>query len=276
MPTVLEKPITNSRPGLTTTVPLSRPRPIEPGKGQTPHPSLEQHSLPRSIVLHLLPGAALFGFVLVAAALGMPAILALLVGIALVIVPLELGYLLYQGKRRSGRWSVWEVIDYRDPLPARRIALWTVPLVAWFIVMLFLSVAVFDERIADGLFSWIPSRSRVRVRRGRQHVRTLGPVRRLRGRVRNQRHPRTGGRGALLPRPSAAPDRPLRPRGARAECRALLPLPLLDAVAEHRPDPRAAPLDLHGLAKAQPGVVDGRPHFGELHLPSPSARSCYR
>jgi membrane protease YdiL (CAAX protease family) len=118
--------------------------------------SPEQHSLPRSIVLHLLPGAALFGFVLVAAALGIPAILALLVGIALVIVPIELGYLLYQGRQETGRWSVWEVVDYREPLPARRIALWAVPLVAWFIVMLFLSVAVLDTRIADGLFSWYP------------------------------------------------------------------------------------------------------------------------
>ena len=153
---MLEEPITKSRPVLTTTVPVSRPRPSEPGQGQTPYVTPEQHSLPRSIVLHLLPGAALFGFVLVAAALGMPAILALLAGIALVIVPIELGYLLYQGKQKAGRWSVWEVVDYRQPLPARRIALWTVPLVAWFIVMLFLSVAVFDERIADGLFSWYP------------------------------------------------------------------------------------------------------------------------
>ncbi len=153
---MLKEPITKSRPGPTATVRLSRPRLSEPGKGQTPYVSPEQHSLAHSIVLHLLPGAALFAFVVLAAALGMPAILALLVGIALVILPLELGYLLYQGRRKSGRWSVWEVVDYREPLPVRRIALWTVPLVAWFIVMLFLSVGVFDERIANGLFSWYP------------------------------------------------------------------------------------------------------------------------
>ena len=153
---MLKEPITKSRPGPTTTVPVSRPRLSEPRKDETPQVSPEQHSLARSIVLHLLPGAALFTFVVIAAALGMPAILALLVGIALVIVPIELGYLLYQGKRKSGRWSVWEVVDYREPLPVRRIVLWTVPLVAWFIVMLFLSVGVFDERIANGLFSWYP------------------------------------------------------------------------------------------------------------------------
>ena len=153
---MLKEPVAKSRTRLYTTAAVSHPRLIEPGVDQTPRVSPEQHSLPRSIVLHLLPGAALFAFVVLAAALGMPAILALLVGIALVIVPIELGYLLYQGRRKSGRWSVWEVVDYREPLPARRIALWTVPLVAWFIVMLFLSVGVFDERIADGLFSWYP------------------------------------------------------------------------------------------------------------------------
>lgn len=153
---MLKEPITESRPGPITTVRASRPRLSDPSEGQTPHISPEQHSLPRSIVLHLLPGAALFGFVLVAAALGIPAILALLAGIALVVVPVELGYLLYQGKQKAGRWSVWEVVDYREPLPARRIALWAVPLVAWFIVMLFVSVAVLDVRIADGLFSWYP------------------------------------------------------------------------------------------------------------------------
>ncbi len=156
MPTVLEETVTKSSSGLTATVPASRPRPAVPSGSEMRRVSPEQHSLPRSIVLHLLPGAALFAFVLVAAALGLPAILALLVGIALVVVPIELGYLVYQGRRGTGRWSVWEVVDYREPLPARRIALWAVPLVAWFIVMLFLSVAVLDERIADGLFSWYP------------------------------------------------------------------------------------------------------------------------
>lgn len=153
---MLKEPIAESRTRLVTTAPVSHPRLIEPGGDHRPRVSPEQHSLARSVVLHLLPGAALFAFVVVAAALGMPAILALLVGIVIVIVPIELGYLLYQGRRKSGRWSVWEVVDYREPLPVRRIALWAVPLVAWFIVMLFLSVGVFDERIANGLFSWYP------------------------------------------------------------------------------------------------------------------------
>jgi membrane protease YdiL (CAAX protease family) len=103
-----------------------------------------------------MPGAALFAFVVTAAALGIPAVVALLAGIAFVIVPLELGYLLAQAKGKTGRWSLSEVIDYREPLPARRIALWTAPLVAWFMLVLILSVGVLDKAIADAVFSWYP------------------------------------------------------------------------------------------------------------------------
>jgi membrane protease YdiL (CAAX protease family) len=118
--------------------------------------SPDQHSVGRSIVLHLMPGAALLAFVVVAAAVGIPAVVALLAGIGVVIVPIELGYLLLQARRKSGRWSLSEVVDYREPMPARRVALWTIPLVAWFIVLLMLSVGVLDQRIADSVFSWYP------------------------------------------------------------------------------------------------------------------------
>lgn len=116
----------------------------------------EQHSLVRSLVLHLFPGAALFAFVVAAAAIGVPAVVALLAGIALVVVPLELGYLLFQGRRRSGHWSLSEVVAYGEPMPSKGVALWAVPLVAWFIVILIFSTAVLDERIAEGVFSWYP------------------------------------------------------------------------------------------------------------------------
>ena len=142
MPTALNEPVAEREFRRPTAVLLDR---SGSSADRVRYVSPEQHSLPRSLVLHLLPGAALFGFVLVAAALGVPAILALLVGIAIVIVPIELGYLLYQARSKSGRWSVWEVVDYRDPMPARRIAMWAVPLVAWFILMLFLSVAVLSR-----------------------------------------------------------------------------------------------------------------------------------
>jgi len=120
-------------------------------------PQLQQHSLSLSVALHLMPGAALFTFVLGAAALGVPAVFALLAGIVVVIVPVELGYLLCQGKRTTGQWSIVGLVDYGKRLPARQVTLWAVPLVAWFIVILVLSTRFLDKRIADAVFFWYPN-----------------------------------------------------------------------------------------------------------------------
>jgi hypothetical protein len=69
---------------------------------------LEQHSLRRSVILHLLPGALIVTCYIIAAPqvvnLGFPPGLALLIGFVAVGIPLELGYLLHQGSpglRRS-------------------------------------------------------------------------------------------------------------------------------------------------------------------------------
>jgi membrane protease YdiL (CAAX protease family) len=48
------------------------------------------------------------------------------------------------------------VVGYRERLRARELALWTVPLVAWWILVLVVSVAALDERIAESVFSWYP------------------------------------------------------------------------------------------------------------------------
>jgi uncharacterized protein len=122
--------------------------------------SVEQHSLGYSIALHLLPGAALLLFVVLAAplvrSLGFPTVFALFLGIGLVIVPIELGYLLYQAKRTTGTWSLASVVNYRERLSLPKYALWGFALYAWFIGVLFASRALFDAWIARTFFSWLP------------------------------------------------------------------------------------------------------------------------
>src|SRR3712207_4572768 len=67
--------------------------------------SPEQHPLWKSIALHLLPGAALTAFVIgVNAAFGVEPLLGLLIGILLVLSPLELGYLSFYARRTTGSW----------------------------------------------------------------------------------------------------------------------------------------------------------------------------
>jgi uncharacterized protein len=123
-------------------------------------PMPPQHPLLLSILLHLLPGAVLTGFIVLAAptveALGLPVAFALFAGIGLVIVPLELGYLLLHARRTTGTFSLGETVGYRERLPRKQLVLWTAVLTVWFMVFLALSTAFLDQWLADTFFTWMP------------------------------------------------------------------------------------------------------------------------
>jgi AraC family transcriptional regulator len=79
-----------------------------------------QHTLRSSVALHLLPGALVFACYLSAAPSfihrGVPPGLALLLGFLFVGIPIELGYLLYLGKRRNGALTPHAGLDHRRRL----------------------------------------------------------------------------------------------------------------------------------------------------------------
>lgn len=112
------------------------------------------------MLLHLLPGAVLTAFVVATAPTferwGYPAVVALFVGIGLVIVPLELGYLLVEARRTTGRWRIGGVIQYREHLGARRYVWLGGGLALWFLVVLVASAAFVDDVIAETFFGWVP------------------------------------------------------------------------------------------------------------------------
>ncbi len=121
---------------------------------------LGQHSLRRSAILHLLPGALIVTCYVIAAPhvvqLGFPPGLALLIGFAVVGIPLELGYLLYQGKRRNGTVSVHGIVLYREPMPIwQYVSLFFLLLVLAFGVLL--TVSPLTDFLTDRVFSWLPS-----------------------------------------------------------------------------------------------------------------------
>ena len=97
---------------MTIRHPALEPSPTTPAIG-TP----EQHSLSKTLVLHLLPGALtaaafyLVGPLVVRA--GYPGILAGILAAGVVIVTLELGWLLRESHRRSGSWSIEAVMPVR-------------------------------------------------------------------------------------------------------------------------------------------------------------------
>jgi membrane protease YdiL (CAAX protease family) len=119
--------------------------------------AVQQHPLWLSVLLHLLPGAALTGFIVVMhAAFGVEPLLALLAGILVVLAPLELGYLALHARRTTGSWSPLAAVDYRTPIPWKRLALTGVGLALWMIALVTVSMLVIDEWLATSVFAWLP------------------------------------------------------------------------------------------------------------------------
>jgi membrane protease YdiL (CAAX protease family) len=111
----------------------------------------------RLLLLHLVPGAlATLVFVLLAGPVetsGYPPLLALLVAIAVVIIPFELGVVLIAGRGEPGWLSA---IPYREAMTARDwIVLVPVTLVAG--VLGFGVLGIVEPSIRDTLFGWLPS-----------------------------------------------------------------------------------------------------------------------
>lgn len=120
----------------------------------------QQHALWWSILLHLLPGAALTAFVVIAAPfvreLGFPSVFALFAGIGIIIVPIEVGVLFIHAKRTTGTFSLRHTVVYRSRIRLRRLIPLVVGLFAWFTLLLAIATAFLDEWIAERFFSWVP------------------------------------------------------------------------------------------------------------------------
>jgi membrane protease YdiL (CAAX protease family) len=113
-----------------------------------------------TIGLHFLPGVLMIGVYLVLAPImmahGFPGVFALLLATALVLIPFELGYLLYQGKRRNGTVSLDGVVTFREPLGVPQYVGWTLVFFVWGIVSSAM-VSPLESKLHTGLFGWLPS-----------------------------------------------------------------------------------------------------------------------
>jgi len=121
----------------------------------------EQHSLPLSIGLHLIPGILiLIVYLLIGAplvrALGYPPYLAWVIAMCIALVPAELGLLLYLGWKQNSRFSLRGVVHYLEK-PMRRGTL--IGFVIALIIGLFIAAVILtpvDSFLYNHLFSWIP------------------------------------------------------------------------------------------------------------------------
>ncbi len=117
------------------------------------------HSVPRTLTLHLLPGALATVFFFLAGPplirAGYPPLLALLLAILVILIPFELGYLFYEGKRLTGSFSLRSVVSFREPIPIRQYLV-SVPLLLAWSVAAFAILARFEAPLAKALSSWLP------------------------------------------------------------------------------------------------------------------------
>jgi len=116
-----------------------------------------EHSLFKSVTLHLLPGImagiCYFMLVPVVKSNGYPSIMALCLAGLLILIPFQLGVLIYE-KNRKGKHSLKDVIPYTKPLK-----IWQYIVLSLLIILLSgLAFAAFGftSDLMMPLFQWIP------------------------------------------------------------------------------------------------------------------------
>ena len=110
--------------------------------------------------LHLLPGALITVFYFWAAPTiiraGYPPLLAILLAILVILIPFELGFLYYQGKKLNGRYSLEGVVLLREHIPTWQFVLLVFALVSWGGLAFGLLPKV-DDFFVQSMFSWMPA-----------------------------------------------------------------------------------------------------------------------
>lgn len=121
---------------------------------------IDQHTVARSLILHLGPGvliaAAYFALTPLLGRAGYPSVMALMCAIPLVLVPTELGYLIYLGCKRNGRLSLEGIVLNRARIPVWQYFVW-VPLVFILVGVIFNLLEPVDAMLHRALFAWMPA-----------------------------------------------------------------------------------------------------------------------
>jgi uncharacterized protein len=117
-----------------------------------------QHSIARSVALHLLPGALITAFYVGTVApvrdLGFPGLMAFYLAIAFVLIPFELGYLFYRA--RTDGVPLGSLVLYREPVPRAQLIGLVLATFVWASLIAMLLFPPLDEFFIGNLFSWLP------------------------------------------------------------------------------------------------------------------------
>ena len=121
---------------------------------------IEKHTLSQSVFLHLFPGILIGVFYFLIRQplqnIGYPSVFGLILAIIFVLVPLELGYLLYTGKQSTGRYTLDGLISYSTPIPWWQSILWILMVLA-LMGVIFTVLKPVDNLMMEKLFFWLPT-----------------------------------------------------------------------------------------------------------------------
>jgi membrane protease YdiL (CAAX protease family) len=117
------------------------------------------HSFGKSLFLHLFPGLltgiCYYALLNPVHRWGYPSMMALLMSIVVVLVPVELGYLLYLGKKENGKLSLQNIVHYRNSIPVKQYFIW-VPIIIIMMGIIFTLLKPVDIVIQNYIFNWLP------------------------------------------------------------------------------------------------------------------------
>ena len=118
----------------------------------------EQHSVVRTVVLHLLPGVIATAFYALTAplarSLGFPSLMAIFLAIIFVVIPFELGLLLYRVRRDGTRLE--SVVLYREPVPGGQLVALILGLLVWAGICSTFLYPPLDVFFIGNFLSWLP------------------------------------------------------------------------------------------------------------------------
>jgi CAAX protease family protein len=120
---------------------------------------IEKHSTIQSVILHLLPGILIGCFYFLAlkpvATMGYPSFFAQFLAFGIILIPLELGFLFYQGKKKNGRLTLRGIISYQKPIPWWQYFVW-VTIIFGIVGALMTLFKPVDSFLHENLFFWMP------------------------------------------------------------------------------------------------------------------------
>ena len=144
----------NATPRIT--LPVTSVHDVQPADAAPP-----QHALLRSTWLHLFPSMLILLFALVVGPpvirAGFPPLLVPSLWALCVLIPVELGYLLYQAKRNNDGFSLRRIVRYREPMPVRAYLLLVPALLAWGVLAFVLISPRIEPYLVKTFFFWMPA-----------------------------------------------------------------------------------------------------------------------